>query len=348
MYMKTTFTIILLFAFFLFCSKDLSSVHEKEPIVPADTIWEKVSSYPESYVYNLAVNSMDYIFAGSMGGIYLSKDYGLSWDLVNPIGTTSVISINPYTNYIYIAGFFLMNGWIQYSTDNGINWKSPSLFPNGNCIKCYVFSPYKIIFAGSVFLDESWGGVYYSQDDGNKWEKTSLDLDISVFSLMLTNNHTLLAGTLQLENSVTFGEIYRSVDRGKTWQKVTTGIKYYVQCFAMDTNSNIFAGALGSGIYSSSNDGVSWEFVGLDSHYVESILIDKYDNLFVTSCTEFGNLNLGVFCSSDLGTTWQRIELGLPEPRVWRFSIDSEGYLYAGTYGYGLYRSRKKSIELIN
>lgn len=97
--------------------------------------------------------------------------------------------------------------------------------------------------------------------------------------------------------------------------------------------SVIFAGAFGSGVYRSTDGGVTWtnSRVGLINAYVRSLAA-------LSSSVVFCGTNDGVYKSLDSGSTWIRVV-------ETSFSVRSLAYdplsnnLYAATYGSGLYKS---------
>ena len=90
--------------------------------------------------------------------------------------------------------------------------------------------------------------------------------------------------------------------------------------------SNIFAGTGGSGIYISSDNGVSWMPVnnGLTNFYVHSLAVKGSDI--------FAGTNWGVFLSIDSGSSWNLINNGLTNTFVNALLVNGTD-LFAGTEG---------------
>ncbi|MBI3873015.1 MAG: hypothetical protein HY304_08085 [candidate division Zixibacteria bacterium] len=94
-----------------------------------------------------------------------------------------------------------------------------------------------------------------------------------------------------------------------------------------------YAGAFGSGVYKSSDGGVTWKAgnVGMTNTYVRSVLA-------VSSLNVFAGTNDGIFRSLDGGATWSSVLPTLVSIRaLGRDNIT--GRMYAGTFGDGVYIS---------
>ncbi|MHB8258834.1 MAG: WD40/YVTN/BNR-like repeat-containing protein [Bacteroidia bacterium] len=111
----------------------------------------------------------------------------------------------------------------------------------------------------------------------------------------------------------------------------------YVFCLAVSGNT-IFAGT-DVGVYSTSNNGVNWTWVGVNFK-VLSLAISG-NNIFA------GTQGGGVFLSSDLGAHWAAINNGFNPsnlPTVQSLAINGNN-IYAGTYGNGMYMSNNNGAS---
>ena len=115
--------------------------------------------------------------------------------------------------------------------------------------------------------------------------------------------------------------------------------------------SNVFAGgdltglvATGGTVFHSTNNGLDWEIIGIDTDCPEihSIVVDD-ENIFAGS---FGG---GVFLSTNMGVSWTNVSNGLTDPDVYTLLITPDGLggknIYAGTMGGGIFLSTNNGIN---
>ena len=112
----------------------------------------------------------------------------------------------------------------------------------------------------------------------------------------------------------TWGDwIYRSTDMGAHWKLLSNGMTNPdIQAFAF-SGSYTFVGTAG-GVYRSTDNGNTWDSVGLSNKSISSFLV--YDNYIFA-----GTFGGGVFISSDNGTTWNIAGKILPYMYVDAFAV---------------------------
>jgi len=144
------------------------------------------------------------------------------------------------------------------------------------------------------------------------------------------------------------GGLMRSIDGGVTWRDrnginpsvvVDDPLRQGYYSFAIDpTDSNeMWLGTWGRGVYRShdamllnvSAFGEQRTMLGVN---VYRVVIDPNDPSQVYAATE-----QGVFHTGDNGTTWERLDEGLPTAQVRTLAFTADGRLLAGTLGYGVY-----------
>ena len=222
-----------------------------------------------------------------------------------------------------------------------------------------------------VNSEEATGDGSAAGDDGSYWEQVSTFMPGEiVYTLINDNNGNVLAGTWG-------GKIYRSAD-GENWERINNSMYTgFIWTLAVNEFGDIFAGTE-QGIYRSTDNGVTFELVGMVGKDVRTIVIDGYDiyagawgegvfkssdnganwtavnngltNLAVNSMVMDSESNLyvasfgsGVFKSNNGGTNWSQLDVGYDF--VWTLGIASTDIIYAGTYGDGLYRSGDHGIS---
>ena len=273
----------------------------------------------------LTVN--DTLYAGSFNGtVGRSVDNGKTWQYKaqysNIIRTLVADPVNSSTIY---AGTSL---GILKSEDECISWeKIDSLNKDINTL---LISPQnsKIMYAGTG------EGIFKSVDGASSWIASSNGLpeDDGVYSITFdpTNPSTLYAAT--------YNAIFKSTDDANSWTlKKTVESGIYIIVFV--DSKTIFAG-IDQGILKSSDGGESWEESSIKDTKVFSIKVDLKGNIFLGT-------DSGVLVSNDDGNSFTPIENGLTNYYVSSIAIDSDGTIYAGTVGSGIFKflSKKYVIE---
>lgn len=140
----------------------------------------------------------------------------------------------------------------------------------------------------------------------------------------------------------TNGGVYLSTNNGTSWAKASSSLMTtYVLSLAVDAPGNLFAGTCGDGIFLSTNEGIDWTTVnnGLTATNVSSLAVSA-TNLFA------GTPSRGVFRSTDNGNNWSQIDTGLTTTYVQSLAINSNGYVFAGTQGGGVFRSAQVTTAI--
>ncbi|MFH1049560.1 MAG: sialidase family protein [bacterium] len=223
-------------------------------------------------------------------GIYRSHDGLKSWNkvglLCSRIQTLCVLGETVF------AG--TKNSGIHLTTDNGTIWKHVGL-GTGSVISIVNKSP-GIVFAAMDGWDGD-KGVYRSDDGGSTWVKKDKGIeDARMTTLYVAPNGTIYSSTLF--------EIYYSTDNGESWNKVSD---WSANCLIVNSNGYIFRGT-GHGVSRSTDNGISWQFFGPDSVDIVSLAIDQSGLMFSGGSAWNGAVG-GLFKSSNLGETWNRVEL---------------------------------------
>lgn len=149
----------------------------------ASTWTELNSGFPQG-VRSLSVDNSG-IWAGTGGGIFYSKDTGMTWSLMDTGLTNNYINVLIKTNNHLYAG--TSGGGLFKSTDSGMNWISINNgLPSGASIAAL------IIIGNAIFAGAEAGGVFFSIDSGKSWK--SANLNLPYISSFATNNIDLFVG----------------------------------------------------------------------------------------------------------------------------------------------------------
>jgi photosystem II stability/assembly factor-like uncharacterized protein len=271
-------------------------------------------------------------------------DRGESWTFVSKgCAATFTIRDNGDIFATLQAGYMGSNNILR-SMDNGATWKL--LRAPANSITRCAFNAAGEIFVGSIRHDESRGGIYRSNDNGEHWLNIFPD-SVSVKALAINKQGVIFAGT-------GLGMV-RSFDNGQTWHQINNGLRRVPNVYniAMNPiNGDIFVVNAYDGIYRSSNSGDDWLLTGLTlpetGELVRlSLAFNSLGHALAGSeayAAESANY-LGVFYSTDNGTNWSPFNSGLTNKIIMSLTIDGSGYLYAGTYGDGVFRTIKSTTQ---
>ena len=205
--------------------------------------WNPIGLTSSNAVAALVVSSTGFLYAGTYGNVYLSKDKGSTWSTVNnglPLGPNVVsLAINS-SGYVFAGlGYTSSNLGLYLSKDNGTNWSFSGL---ANCGDIHALS---INSAGYIYAGTD-KGVFLSTDGGINWTQNGLP-GAQVMAFAITSSGSVFAGTYG-------GGVYLSVDNGTNWTQINDGINsnnINVSSLAINSSGYLFAGTWGNGIYRS-------------------------------------------------------------------------------------------------
>ncbi len=151
---------------------------------------------------------------------------------------------------------------------------------------------------------------------------------VSIQSVALGDGEMVYAGS--------FGAgIFKSSDAGKTWQAANDGLTDpFVYVVAVTPDKMVFAGTLRGGIFRSHNQGKNWVPVNVGLERLETHVLVHHQGAL------YAGTGSGVYRSSNGGETWVADNEGLKNLLIRALAVDSEGTMYVGTTGMGIYRKR--------
>ena len=263
-----------------------------------------------------------------IGGIYRSKDGGMSWDTVYvgiPKGGVDsyykfIVSLCKGTNGTLYAGVSdwpsFDKGGMLISVDDGKTW-SPSSFELA--VTCLIANLSGLVFAGTI------DGIYSSSNEGSQWTQIS---DTAARSMVFDEN-----GKLWLGFSIP-GGVACSSDNGNTWESPSGGlIDPDVTCLAFDSHGTLFAGInQGGGISYTTDNGNLWHHSSPSSFdWINAITVNDSNIVYASG-------NLALYRSRNGGHTWDTIGFPISNLPIYSFYMNGPGSILAASHQ-GIFRS---------
>lgn len=284
------------------------------------------------------------------------------------------LAINEQGNlYVSTATGNEINDGIFRSQDNGQSWQ---------CVYDFGVSrnswSVKIDQSGAIYAIANFsfdgGSLIKSIDNGSTWLSHAIPEGSGTHNrrLFITGNDTLF-----ISQSYSSGaRLLRSTNDGEYWETLfeTTGhTSEFITDLAISENGDMFVSLFGyfeicGGVYKSTDNGSTWQFIGLQSHQVTDLEYNSIGDLFISSRGSFdptggiyviyhdqetispvfistgtsglvinssdnifagNNWQNGVFHSAD-GLTFEFITPVMPDNcAISNLYLDSEEYLYA-------------------
>jgi len=249
-------------------------------------------------------------------GVFRSTDDGSHWSIVDTatLGNKAVRALAIIDTDLF-AG---TDGGVFHSTNNGVSWMEFNTgwtIPHVNALA---------IKGTTIFAGTAGGGVYKTSVASAGWTAVNAGLgDLTALSLIV--NTKLFVGTN--------GGVFSTTDNGAVWTIANSGLtatRVYAIAASGDT---LYAGAYGSGLFRSTDDGVTWSNTGISNKYVHALLLN---GSFVGVGSEGG-----FFFSTNSGSTWNAAStgLGIADGHDVRALAVSGTSLYAGVFYGGMFAS---------
>jgi photosystem II stability/assembly factor-like uncharacterized protein len=296
------------------------------------------------------------------GGVYLSTDRGVTWDLLGLRDQTIKRITTDARGNIYVlttSGIFrysilsLSWDWLGFQ----LNDLDAIQITNGGTLLASSITNYP------DFESDPLGIIYRSTDNGEFWSP-SAPTNSDIFSIIVSgnDNKNIIVGTLG-------DRIIKSTNGGMTWYGLPPGvIPDYVYCLSQN-GSVIFAGT-DEGLFRSNDASDIWEniteryfsgsvycvdvnrdgtiaigttfgvYISSDNGEAWSALDNLDDNVFSIVWDKSGGIHVatdryGILSTFDLGANWSR--RGLVDEEIQTLAVDNLNHLFAGGYG-GIYR----------
>jgi photosystem II stability/assembly factor-like uncharacterized protein len=277
------------------------------------------------------------LVAGTLTGVYRSRDAGEHWDLISPpeskeIHEVESIAIDPVDPETIYAGTWHLP-W--KTVDGGQNWSNITArqgIIDDSDVFSIIIDPKdpKTVYASAC------SGIYKSEDAGVKFEKVKGIPNTARRTQVLMqdpeNLDVVYAGTTE--------GLFRTQDAGHTWGRLT-GPEVIVNDVFVDPKDSqrVMLATARGGVLMSNDGGMTFEPSnrGFSARQITAFVGDarRPGTLYagVVNDKEWG----GVFMSRDGGLTWAQRSDGLSGRDVFSLAEAPDGSLVAGT-GHGIFR----------
>jgi len=228
---------------------------------------------------------------------------------------------------IYIGtGENAKNGGLYKSGAPYSTWEL--IFNTGHFITTAVASSSEYVFLGKRGSDT----FLISADKGNTWTPKSLPpyTDTDVISILYHTDGSLYIGTGSSPYS--YPLLIRSYDMGDTWESlclVDSASSSSVQDIMVTDEGDIYFCVDGyfeglGGVYRSVDDGITWDFIGLQNHMVRSLDVNNEGDIIAGSWGGADFNAMGIFLLEKNEIEWQRILYGQIQSCL--FNVDDHIY----------------------
>jgi len=298
---------------------------------------------------------------GSDNGVFISKDYGLTWKLSN----TGLYNNGVYENINDIEfdgnNILISSNFVYKSTNNGTNWirisSEYAQWTNHDLL----------VYNNEIYSNQGvFHGIIKYTGDPENWQKISY-LPVTNFyshgsKIYLGTRHAGVMCTEDVFSSfsgvsngnllmmdITFltkvdeyvfagnttGKVFRSANEGESWvmQYLNGVIKGVTKA-----GDKLIAIAENGNVFSSSNLGEIWEQITTNIAVVNPVAIASIgQDVFI------GTRDNGIYKSTDMGNTWLNFSVGIENQKITSITVIN-GVLYVGT-DTGLYFLQNNGIN---
>jgi photosystem II stability/assembly factor-like uncharacterized protein len=202
----------------------------------------------------------------------------------------------------------------------------------------------------TIYAASRNGGLYRTINGGLSWTAISDAIDVPTIGAVAvapTNSQLVWVGTGDQANarSSSSGKgVFKSTDAGKTWQFMGLGDSHHIARILIHPKNPdiVFVAALGHlfshneerGIFRTSDGGKTWSkvlYVDDGTGAAEIVMNRTNPNILFAAMYEkhrtaqqliLGGPGSGLYQSVDGGTTWKRLEGGLPSGTLGRIGVD--------------------------
>jgi photosystem II stability/assembly factor-like uncharacterized protein len=275
----------------------------------------------------------NHLLAGTVFGVQRTADGGATWQTVfnGPVGYDGVTTMLGRTPRGTIIAW--VNGLFLRSFDDGLTWTTTPSYDNGTWTGAWMGGDAFAVHADGTLVigggADTTAGVWVSHDDGVNFAAFP-GPGAGILSMAFDAAGELYAGTLD--------GVYKSSDTGATWASLALPGRAVRSLIA--DGDTLYASVDWDGVYRSADHGVTWEKRSTAWWPQAFALVMNADGAL------FVNYGDHVAGSYDDGATWIEFADGFDRfgTNIQGLALDPEGYLYAASWGGGVYRSNQTTL----
>lgn len=228
-------------------------------------------------------------------GIYLSTDYGLTWNSINAgLPSHDIRTVRKIGNRVYVGA---VNAGVFYTEDYGATWHEQ----NTGLTNLYIQSICAAPTNPQRLLCGTLEGLFISTDGGEHWTTPPHEMSTEfpfVLEIVADSHHADRFYALHRTGGVRT-DFYRSDDAGNHWYPQMTGVpeEFHPRCILVDSYipDQLYLGTVYDGVYVSKDAGALWkplnQGIPLDTPMVfHSVVHGFKDQPYVYGATNVANM----------------------------------------------------------
>lgn len=264
------------------------------------------------------------IYAGTfLSGLFRSTDGGANWTSANDGFANGQVKVMAASGDELLA---MSRGYFCRSTDQGSTWTENDTSFGGDASSLVFINSYAFSVGQGVFRSTDAGVHWTLQDSATRY--------YPIGSIVSIGSNIFAATSVGVSASNDNGVSWHPVSSGMFSENISETEHIYppIVCTLAALDTDLFAGTYGSGIFKSTNLGVSW--TPADSG------LPLNGDTMVTAMSAYGknvfaSVNAEVYLSTDEGNSWIQANNGL-KGWIESFAVgDTDAFV--GTSGGGVF-----------
>ena len=308
--------------------------------------WTAVAAMRGQSIRSFAAAPSDpqQMYAGTLTGVFRSRDGGASWQRISPEGSEEIheiesLAIDPRNPDVIYAGTWHLP-W--KTTDGGKSWHN---IKQGVIDDSDVFSIIVDPADPRIVFVSACSGIYKSENEAALFHKIqgipATARRTRVLKQDPAHRNVVYAGTTE--------GLYKSNDSGHSFRRMT-GPEIIVNDILIDPrdSEHLLLATDRAGVLESHNGGARFVAAnqGFSARKVEALLVEHNNPAHIWAGIVNDKSFGGVFASVDGGQSWEQRTAGLEDRDIFNLSESAEGDLVAGTNsGIFLWNAEKQLWE---
>ncbi|HUI29347.1 MAG TPA: T9SS type A sorting domain-containing protein [Candidatus Acidoferrales bacterium] len=214
------------------------------------------------------------IAAGTNDGVFLSTDYGSTWEGAG-LKSEPIRSLAFYGRNLFAASFY---DGVFTTSDNGVTWLAADSGLSSTQASCLLSN------GSELFLGTYNEGIFRYNNDLRTWSAVNVGLPPDETNALFFNGNSLFAGLMEVG-------VCRSSNYGAGWNVSNKGMREYDIYSLASLGNIIFASSYYS--FRSSDEGLNW----VPIMYRSAFFADMDTVVFATA-------DSGICFSTDQGVSW--------------------------------------------